>query len=42
MFQQYFGNETDTQTVAATVTLKKTNVKGNWNTVTTATVFQNK
>lgn len=29
MFQQYFGNETETQTVAATVTLKKTNVKGN-------------
>lgn len=29
MFQHYFGNETDTQTVAATVTLKKTNVKGN-------------
>lgn len=29
MFQQYFGNETDKQTVAATVTLKKTNVKGN-------------
>lgn len=41
MFQQYFGNETDIQTVAATVTLK-TNAKGNWNTVTTATVFQNK
>lgn len=29
MFQQYFGNETDTQTVAVIVTLKKTNVKGN-------------
>lgn len=27
MFQQYFGNETDTQTVAATVTLKKLMLK---------------